>query len=66
MTMKEKIEELERRLDAILPEPNEDGVYGDGSHEHYAGLFESAYDSAESVARNAIALLKKCCDNGSA
>ena len=53
-----EIEALESRLDAILPEPGEDGVYGDGSHEHYASLFESAYEKADSIAREAIKLLR--------
>ena len=59
MSTQATIELLEARLNEILPEPDEDGVYGDGSHEHYAALFESAYDRADSIAREAIRLLKE-------
>ena len=57
------IEELERRLDLALPEPNEDGTYGDGSHEVTANLFERAYDRAERVAREAIDALRELQEN---
>jgi len=54
-----EIEALESRLDEIMPEPGEDGVYGDGSHEHYATLFEAAYERADGIAREAIKLLRE-------
>ena len=56
--MKEKISELQKELDQILSDPNEDGTFGtDGSHEAMLGVFEHAYDKAEAVALKAIALL---------
>ena len=51
---------LETTLDkALPPDPYEDLLYGtDGSHEELMGIFERAYDRANSVALDAIKLLK--------
>ena len=59
MSTKTTIEALEARLDEILFKADEDGIYGDGSHERYAAIFEAAYDRADSIAREAIRLLKE-------
>jgi len=58
--MKEQIAKLEARLaEALPPDKNEDGCFGtDGSHEELMGVFERAFDLAESVANDAIKLLK--------
>jgi hypothetical protein len=56
--MCEKVDDLEERLNDILPEPDEDGIWGDGSYKHYANLFERAYEKADSIAREAISMLK--------
>jgi len=54
----EEIAKLEDRLSAALPN-DEDGMFGtDGSHEELMGVFERAFGRAESVARDAIKLLK--------
>jgi len=58
VAMNEQIAKLEARLNAALPS-DEDGMFGtDGSHEELMGVFERAFDRAESVARDAIKLLK--------
>lgn len=57
--IRQELQELKERLDDILPEPNEDGVFGDGSNEYYAGLFETAWDKADTIARRLIVLLEE-------
>jgi len=59
--LEEKINDLQKRLSYCLPDdPDEDGTFRtDGSHEELLGVFERAYDKAESIAEDAIKLIKE-------
>jgi hypothetical protein len=51
-----KVDDLEERLNNILPEGWEDRFE---THEDRMELFERSFDKAESIARQAIAMLKE-------
>jgi hypothetical protein len=51
----DKIDELELRLDSILPDNWEDRFE---THEDRMEFFERSFDQAEAIARQAIVLLK--------
>jgi hypothetical protein len=57
--MREKILDLEKRLDNILPD---DWDVKFETHEDLYNLFERSFDKAEDIAREAIKLLKEVQD----